>query len=492
MKVWRLKKLWPERRGVLRFRDLTGEIAPRGNSIDVQTRIAVDTNTGSVIHGSLQVLEQPAPAGTSCMFEGRAIFDGTQKDANECVKWLGAALALMPVIGANKSAGFGRVAGFSLGEVTGIVPVSAPRITARGGLCYRLRFDDPFLVNATGWGGNALRGAPAIPGSVVKAVLANALSALGFDDRISRLIIQEARPIEVAQGGRPETPPLSLYSVDADTILDARCKDVRPDDWGSDVIAFCHDWKHKGPHTTQISNAFPDGPTLRYDIRTRTAVRTNDIAETGKLFSYASVVPEGVDWVGYIWPGDLDDDTFNELCSHLPQKLHGIGKTKATACVAFEGCCLPDPPGINDQFHIVLETPAWIPIELDLTASLSRADMLRAAYLEYFAEIFKTTTDQIGGFEFYASQFRSGGYQSGKFRQNGNCYSPRQLTAAGSTFSFRDISVEQDILQDILVNGLPVSKKLGERALNWRNNPFLRQNGFGEVRITVVPRIDPQ
>ena len=482
---------WPMERSLVEFKDLVeqteGEARLSGaSSTAQQTRVSIDPETGAAIHGALQVIEQPDLPGKVFEFKGLVhVFAGLE----ECklfVKWLKIALALVPSIGAYKSIGFGRVAGFDLGTPRQVTSTTFQSTDTGCGLDYWLEFNDPFLVNAQGWGGNVLSGATTIPGSVVKAVLAKSLPPDFPTDRISELVIQEARPVRNKDERRPQIAPLSIYSLNGYDIGDARRR-TKPADWVGDTIAFCHDWKEMGHEVGSLAASYPNHNEFPRETRTRTAVGDNNVAETSQLFSYSAIVPNGMIWRGKIWFGN--DHNFSDFAGKLPEQLFGIGKTNASAKITFSPCEKPEPPKEIDEIHIVLETPAWIPLASP-NKEQSRSDALRSSYHSFFVDSLGFDKATFDEFDFYAAQARTGGFLSGRFRHDPDRYAPRHLTLAGSTFSFYGLQALPEKLMAAMTHGLPISNCLGSRAKSWKTNPFLPQNGFGEIHISSNPRID--
>jgi hypothetical protein len=74
-----------------------------------------------------------------------------------------------------------------------------------------------------------------------------------------------------------------------------------------------------------------------------------------------------------------------------------------------------------------------------------------------------------------------GGYQATRFRPWNPTYHPFVVTEPGSVFLLHG-DIEED-LEQLARGGLPLPLFQKANPLDWRNCPFVPQNGFGAIRV---------
>ena len=236
-----------------------------------------------------------------------------------------------------------------------------------------------------------------------------------------------------------------------------------------------------------VANEFGNAPNndLSYSVRTRTKINelTGTVAAS-QLFSYASVVPDGWKWLGDIDMSAIDADTRDIFAKALFDGLPNLGKTKAFANIT------PSPasrrsatPGNEaNMIAVTLATDALMNDPADLLAHDDRPqspqERLRQSYADFWSDV---TGNQLRLVNFFARQRLAGGYQARRFVRQGEPYYPFLVTEAGSTFLLEGTA---NAIVPLLASGLPLPNALS--ALDWRSCPFVRENGFAEIRCNHI------
>jgi len=98
-----------------------------------RTRIKIDSATGKVEKGALQVLEDPFPSGSSVTFSGNIHARFADEKERACFeKWIDKALQWLDAIGSQKGVGYGRLMGHKLATISKVPsPAIYPQTPAR-------------------------------------------------------------------------------------------------------------------------------------------------------------------------------------------------------------------------------------------------------------------------------------------------------------------------------------------------------------------------
>lgn len=460
-------------RRFLDFSDLTALEKPASAML---TRVALDSDeTGAGKDGHLQFIELAAPLGQTVTFTGKVTC--WAKDSGAVLAQLDKAKKLIRAIGSNKSSGFGEVEKITFAPVT--APPASPALpeTLASRIDIGFTFDRPFLVDAAHTTANQFKGSEIIPGAVFKGALAPLLKAAGISDEdLTRLHIGHAFP--ATEGARP-TPilPLSLALQKkngggkrrVDLLLVDDVTKLLSDGWGPPFLS--SDWKDSDRNDV-LEKLKRSPPNPRRDIRTRTAIDPesgtpayNADTETGQLFSYSAVRPDGHVWVSR-WHIP-NDRLLDQLATVLKAGIPGIGKTRATAMVATMKAVDDGPPTPikSGQWAVTLQTDAAM-------GNGSKAD---------YQAFWKSVDNDIELVRHFADQRLVGGYQALRYPVREDGYMPYVLTRAGSVFL---LNGPADKLKELLRDGLPPAAAFKDRS--WRKFPFGRENGFGAIRLNVV------
>jgi hypothetical protein len=269
-----------------------------------------------------------------------------------------------------------------------------------------------------------------------------------------------------------------------------------------DAPAFAMDWKGKdwGRYEKALGIVQPARELrvrTKIDSVKRTADRGKGTEEDGgKLFAWEMVHPCLDDekatpcvWNSRIDLTGLDKEAREPMANLLRTVLSSlafVSKTKAI-CPASIQMGAPDSHTIRgNTLCIDLVTPALL-IDPRWQRGLSghiSAEVMRDLYKEVW---FGLSGKSLELTHFFARQHLSGGEQAFHTFQKDKPYNPWLLTSAGSVFVFnvKDPDKAQDKLNEWLTRGLDLPGwTTGDNVgTMWKQNPFLRQNGFGEIAI---------
>jgi len=471
---------------------------------------------GVVKPGHIRVAEDAFPAGTEPVFVGRiqARFADTA-ERDHCEHWLRKALLCLAAVGASKGVGYGRVAQAELSRIASIVEVrSRPDATGLGprfGILMHL--DRPFNIARTAQfqpKGNRLLQDDQIPGAAIKAVLASAhgggSDALHRDLDFDHIAVTTALPAPRGLPGRALPLPLSLAVFHAGAeprVMDLALIDgavLRRDGENLEPPTFQPDWKEADRQAASARfGSSPARPEHLLLVRTAIDPRSGTAAEAQLFALECTDVPE------HVWCADIDlhrvhpsdPDAHAAVSERLIDLLHGglsdLGKTRARARVEtrerpFAEIDPPEPlPATSDRdtWIILLRSAArLLPARLETRqiSPTNGADALHAAYADFWGS---ASDDELALSHYYAQQELVGGsYYSRHFRDQED-YRPEWLTLPGSVFVLTSAPAARDAvaarLTDWLKAGLPPAED--RRGDHWRTDPYLGENGFGEIAV---------
>lgn len=494
------------RRGQLFIRDLSidksAKVLERRQDYP---RIQVDKDVGSVSEGFLQFIEMPFAIGDKVTFSGTGDLRAGVVSADRAVALLRKALALVPALGAIKSSGFGRLAdenGFAVGAARAVSPASSTRVVAlKQPVEVSYIVDRPFLVGGRMASANLFKGSMVIPGAAIKGALATALQdaelmteAMG--DLLAAITIDHAFPQPFDEQGNPKAEPwrplpLSLATADVgqgrnrrtrlyDRLLADPDAALPKDGERTLLLSFAPDFKGDSQIREHLGLSWPLDDDPGYDVRTRTkidrktgAAEVDEKSEAGQLFSYAAVKSKDHVWVGRIvLPEGADPTLVGQIVALLETGIVGLGKTSAMLSAVFgqptAATATPAPP-----YALTLMTPAVLN---DLEALNAR----RSLFDDYGA-YWRALGYRL--IRFFAAQELEGGYVALRYPPRPGWCSSYLLTQPGSVFLVEPEEGATPI-EELLTFGLPPNLWLG--TPKWKTTPFLRENGFGEVRLNVV------
>lgn len=470
-------------------------------TIDQTTRIQINGDTEAVESGSLLLIEQTRPASGTATFHGRWSVYLTDGERQPLENRLRAGLLWHSQLGAQRSVGFGELveAQVTLKRAT---PKPYPEQEPMAQKRLMLRVDRPLCVATRNRRGNVFESRDIITGGTLKGALArlfqarngqaiaesleNSLFAHYFND----IRITHAFPSNSQK--RPSAIPLSLASVN-DCLLDLA--EVE----GASLIdgkapAFLHDWKNEW---AEVDAARGWGQTTTH-LRVRTAINPDTgTAADEKLFAYQCKVPvAGTVWLSNITlpDGVKEEDRkkiWTELAQLLGNGLGPIGKTDTFADITLldeQLTCWPQQAidTKSDKVILMLNTPALLLASSQVADKKPQNIDLNVLYNTIFSDLSKQSLTLS---HFYASHSMAGGEFLRKryIKKTGtSAYRPFVLTDAGSVFVLNII--DKDIAQKKLTCwqkfGLPLPEHIEvSHGTSWQQNPYIPQNGFGEITI---------
>lgn len=534
------------------------------------TRIQIDPATGSVRKGALLVAECAVPAGDVADFTGYVtVSSADDKELAQVLKWLRAAVAWIPSVGAFRNVGFGRVkssavtvhaardwreqpadlAKDTLAQKSGVeVPASVTVLRPRGrsdnpptgvpARLLRVTLDEPFCVGGKRRDRNLVGSLRHLSGAVLKGAVAHQLQRiLGLDHRqdlsnragsgrwgdlcrnFSKIRFCAAFPARLGAQNRPLMTPLSFFkgTDTSQTIRDASHLQgpflIRRD--GQDVSPeFSPDWKSSRTPGWEAGMARPD-----VELRVRTAVDSSRRrAEDEHLFAQELVLSKqthrdsrtglqtGEDplcWIGTVDFHGLGlserdrQDLWDDLEAFLEPAVLRIGKTKARAKLSLGGGWEPAGASsvVDNRWVMVLQSPALIVDPIELHAAWQRGeDATERLYRAAFQRLSGGSLELV---QHFADQQLHGGFFA--HRADAASYQPFLVTEAGSVFVFKP-GEHQDAhgqtktcvatIESWIKEGLPTPSWASSRHKDrYSTNPFLPQDGFGEVAVNIPAQL---
>lgn len=511
-------------RGRLQIGDLIA--TSKGKSRITRHRIALEQELGSVKHGALQVIETPYAAGETVTFTGKAWAYG--EDAKALREQLQLGLSFLTHIGSGRSIGLGRLL-----EVA-VTPLEAQSTKPTSGLGspltlhLKLQPQGPLCISKHKMDENLYASEDFIPGNMVAGALvetwaatlglrpgssasqcaekdpARALLARHFDE----LRFRHAFPAP-SDKSRPKAIPLSwVKSGDKPyDVASLPAAKLLPNSKGELLSpAFLLDWKGKD---FEKANAACGRHSPSRELRVRTSIdsrkRTVDRGENdegGKLFAWELIHPEADDDANtpLVWHGAIDLSAVKNaeeraaVAHQLDSLLADLGfvsKTKAhcPTLVAAAEAEAASSLSTNSPLHLVLQTPALLvdPRFQNLPGLPTHGAVDATAMTALYRQVWH---DLSGGnleltHHFSRQQLAGGPYLAARY-QKGKAYNPWLLTTEGSVFAFKVINAEKAAacLTVWLETGLPLPQWAEDKwGDSWRTNPFLPQNGFGEIAV---------
>ncbi len=402
----------------------------------------------------------------------------------------------------------------------------------------RVSLEEPFCVGGKRRNRNLVGSLRHLSGAVLKGAVAHQLQRiLGLDHRqdlakqgvsgrwknlcenFSKIRFCAAFPSRIAADKRPLVTPLSLFQGldDAHTVRDASHlagpflvrreeQELAPE--------FSPDWKSPATNGWEAGMAWPD-----VELRVRTAVDSSRRrAQDEHLFAQELVknkqthrddrtgVKTGEDalcWLGTVDLHGLElaeneqQALWDDLETLFELAVLRIGKTKARARLSLEDAATPagssDP--IDNRWVVVLQSPALIvePHKLE-TAWKDGKDATECLYRETFQKLSGQSLTLVNHF---ADQQLHGGFLA--HRADAESYQPFLVTEAGSVFVFAPAGGQdaegqatdpRATIESWSKCGLPLPEwAAGKHGGEFATNPFLPQDGFGEIAVNIPAQL---
>lgn len=414
--------------------------------------------------------------------------------------------------------------------------VAAPPKTSHRLL--RVTMHEPFCVGGKRRDRNTIESLRHLTGAVLKGAVAHLLARIhglshradltkaGVTGRWSLLCrhfsawqFRTAFPANADVTSRPLVAPLSLFKIKQggqEQVRDAariggpfliwqEKKDEQPERWISP--AFSPDWKS---HSTPGWDAGMAEPAVELRIRTSIDSAARRVRDE-HLFAMEMVRPGALHWLGSI---SLDAASLSEsdqarlwddLESLLEIAVLRIGKTKSRATFSLQNV----PPtnrfsssaqAVDGRWVVVLQSPALLVDPRKLHDQWTRGvDATEALYKEAFAELSGGQRAALVLVDHFADQQLHGGFLAVRDQpqliSSPEKYAPLLTTEAGSVFVLRAMENRdadaQAIIDRWLQSGLPLPAWAKDRhGEDFQTNPFLPQDGFGEIAVNVPAQLE--
>jgi len=455
-------------RSALFLSDLAAAPIPDSDKAEAPAhRVRIDPESGAAKEGHLLTLEQVAAPGACVSFTG-AFHAYSSLNPADLAAALDLALTVNGAVGSLKSVGFGEIVDR---DVTAACAVAATPLTDPGGdrLVLRFTLDRPYLIDAARVADNAWLGRRDIPGGAIKGLLAQNLILAGEQvdaDALSALRIGHARRV----GDQAPVLPVSV-------VRDSR--NERFVDLSADGAAVNNpvpqvDWKQEWALVEM--QGFGSNPNVRFDERVHTTIDADTGAAADSML-YSTIALEA-DVEGFLCEIDLNGIKAEQrglLMTALSRPLHGLGMTHATL-TPFSLEAAGEHGATAGRIAIILKTDGLLadPFDIDNTQP--------SAPQEVYAAFWQSCLPNSNMIACFASQRLVGGYHALRFRVKKGEYRPWMLTEPGSVFVLDLHAEDVDAMKRLLTSGLCRSTLEGE-ALDWKNCPFVVENGYGEIAI---------
>lgn len=462
-------------------------------------RIGIDATTGTTVKGNVQVIETLFASGTDNLkFCGSVTAQLNEKEAENCHVWLSKALNYLPAIGALKGTGFGRIKAAECSYDP--VPTNSPSIAwdKIDRLGIYLKIDRPFCIaKAHLPNSNRFVSEDFIPGNAIIGAMAQQYPDLiQGQDWFNKIHIRHAFATPVTSIQRAAALPLSLAFYDGQLVDLANTPEPEKiflieKDGKYYAPAFQPDWKGQDFDSANSRCHLPEKTHQRHlVVRTAINEKTNQ-AKDEALFSLECIEPKDDVWYSEIDLSRLEKTekihAIDALKQILAYPLCGIGKTKAVA----ELTLLPEPiincpeikPLENNRYIITLQTQARLFAEPEKLKATGDKCALKKLYADYWHE---KSDGQLSLSHYFAQQTRVGGEFYWRHYRKNTTYQPEWLTQPGSVFVLQatensNATTIHKLLKDWQQLGLPpASDRSGD---TWQTDPFIRENGFGEIRV---------
>lgn len=461
--------------------------------LPVRPRIQIDPTTGTAQRGSIQMIEQTHPPGMDVVFVGAIRAPLMNRAAARLLQQLlQRALNWIPAMGALKGIGFGRIVAARVqAEPLQVQPIAAVASTR---VQLEFQLDRPYCFGSRVLENNRFESTVHVPGAAIRAclfrladrlirerahlshcpeLLAHADLLCAHDNHIH---VGHAWPGTTTAVRTPHVIPQCILAA-GDTFIDGSAPQWREPSLVDGLSpAFPVDWK--GQADRYLKTMGCSGPKGEIRVRTAIAGETGAAADE-QLFTMDCLIPSigTAPAVFRTWIDCSEADPAvapalqAAVAALLPLALGRLGKTEARAC-ELRLTDLPQAqcPELHDGQDVVLY------LQSDLLAGPSEGTDMLSVYQRFFHDRSHGSMVLV---DFWARQHWVGGtYLKKRFRQH--AYRARLLTDAGSVFrlTVTDAQAAAVQLQRWLTTGIP-----GVEDEDWRFNPWIRANGYGEVSL---------
>lgn len=229
--------------------------------------------------------------------------------------------------------------------------------------------------------------------------------------------------------------------------------------------------------------------TVRTEINK--ATRT---ADERKLFATEAIVPDSRSWLADVdlgaIPEQARDAVAADLRDFLACGLDMLGKTRAVAQIEFMG--EPTTPTVESK-EILVGDIAVVTLQSAARLLPKPGDIPSTNGGNQLLEMSKAAWSELSDHSlelqrFYAQRQLVGGqYLWRRFREGAHPYNPELLTVPGSVFVLKQVGDEKIARRKLQAwrDSGPRPLRSDSRGEDWRQTPYIRNNGYGRVAINL-------
>ncbi len=472
-------------------------------------RIKKDEKTGGVGKGMLQTLTAPHPVGREVVYQGWFEITCDASKLADLKHKLEKGLGFIPALGAFKGVGFGRVLNIEVSEAKQTnVDAELQSAELDEQFSLELSFDRPIcFAKPHPEVSNRFESELYIPGGAIKGAIATRIKQLDhpnfavLEEQLSLIRITHAHPClaNAKLKKRASVIPLSLYYAEQDKQNNQDiCFDASSESLETTIkrhnIRFKEDWKEANRQAVAASfSGLTDSQLPQRILRVRTAIDSEtDASKDEALFSIDALKTDKHVWLGNISLAKVAEEKRDAvkqaLQELLAQGLNSLGKTRAQTTKIKIAKPLSftleqektESLSKGDQIRILLQSDSVLFDKDSAIPASNGASQLKKTYETSWSEL---SDNSLQLTHYFAKQGLYGGdYYWRRFRPQDEIYHPLLLTKAGSLFMLEVIEPET-ALEKITQWQQQGISLLPEAKDDWKENPLLANNGYGEISI---------
>lgn len=465
-----------------------------------RTRIRIDSIKGNTEEGALQVIEDCFPLGTKTItFTGKVAVRLSDNESAVLEKWLRKALDYIPAMGSFKGVGFGRIETYQLESLSNPYQSTQEEALVLKNTRFGIQLvpDSPFCLGRPRTpDSHRIISSDIIKGNVIKALIARAYNndtqRLEEDFCFNQLIITHALACNKGEERqtRVRVPALSYALIENECVDFAYFNTATLH--SEKVPAFAPDWKDSDKKIIHQASGIKAINYKRY-LSVKIGIDAKyGTSKEAQLFSLDCIVPQkDVFWCADIELCNIPHERRQQVADKLQilfnQGLHGIGKTKASACVTTHSQAysnIPDNITVDADNIVTIDLVSSVKMFADNVHILATnsATALKEQYQAYWQFIHP----DIELVDYFAQQVIQSSYYHRYQRQhkNSDSYRADYLTTAGSVFKLKMNTTEaKRVLQQYLKAGLPCYGVDSNDTKAWQKTPYLPEHGYGEIAL---------
>lgn len=484
-------------------------------------RISISPATGTVARGALQFIESPYAPGKEITFSGDIAVTLEPEEKSEIDllnKWLTKGFKYLDALGGLKGVGFGRLIKAQVAgrECPPDAPIRiSPQRAGEEAQSVVLRFgialapEGLLCFPRPGPKRNRYVSEEYIPGAAIKAAMAQRVKKEQdrfplLDRYFDDIHATHALPVPAGHRQRPLNPPFSLafgpklQGAAMGTLYDLALK-PNPGLLSGKAPLFQPDWKDAHRRAAALHCGWVAAPARRLTVRNKIDTKTGTVHIEedggGSLYSVEALVPDRHHWLANICIPDVaaadEANLVEEFTRLFAQGLVPLGRTHVRARVisadpfAPAGCVVPLVRS-GERVVLLLQSLALLLPPEFMPQPTNDGHTLREAYRESLRELSEGALELDW---FFARQRLLGGeYWWKRFRKKkpDDRYRPLVASLPGSVFACRvapgKAAKAEDCLRRWQWLGLPQLKAI-PGGDDWKQNPWIAQNGYGEVIV---------